>query len=180
MEVMVIGCGGVGTRIIQLLAPSKDLSITVADGDVFERKNMDRQIFGTKYLGINKAIAMHSQYGLAGYIDKFITKEEELDGCKAVICAPDNHKCRLTALRAADKYGFMLVIAGNEEKTASACFYHGSLQGTDADPRIRYPDMMEEVVAENASSCHERAALGGQTALANSMAANFAVYMFRS
>ncbi len=63
-DVLVVGCGGTGTffckEFNRFLAKNKDMqrrinSLKVADGDVVEEKNLDRQCFMPEDIGRNKA-----------------------------------------------------------------------------------------------------------------------------
>ncbi|KNZ42980.1 HesA/MoeB/ThiF family protein [Acetobacterium bakii] len=55
-SVCVVGCGGLGGYIIEMLARVGIGSLTLIDGDVFEESNLNRQLFSTeKNLGDSKA-----------------------------------------------------------------------------------------------------------------------------
>ncbi|MFP4168192.1 MAG: HesA/MoeB/ThiF family protein [Desulfonatronovibrionaceae bacterium] len=57
-SVFVAGAGGLGGNIVEILARTGVGSLTIADGDVFEPSNLNRQILGTeKNVGVNKAEA---------------------------------------------------------------------------------------------------------------------------
>lgn len=57
-SVCVVGCGGLGGYIIEMLARIGVGSLTMIDGDVFEKSNQNRQLFSTeKNLGTSKAKA---------------------------------------------------------------------------------------------------------------------------
>ena len=171
-KVTLIGAGGVGTRIIPLSINMFDL--TVVDGDKFERKNLARQIMGRREIGKNKADAMRDMYGVKS-IPEYLTDIEQLKDAEFVICAPDNHKCRLIALLAADEYDFGLILAGNEEYTANAMYYQSRYRNTSTDPRVRYPDILVGADREIGETCLEKIDDKPQTGLANSMAADFAL-----
>ncbi|NMR95787.1 HesA/MoeB/ThiF family protein, partial [Vibrio parahaemolyticus] len=54
----VIGCGGLGGYIIELLARLGIGTISAVDGETFEETNLNRQLFSTmNNLGQNKALA---------------------------------------------------------------------------------------------------------------------------
>ena len=57
-RVLVVGCGGLGGHLIELLARLGVGSMTVVDGDVFEETNLNRQLLSTEaLLGCSKAQA---------------------------------------------------------------------------------------------------------------------------
>lgn len=173
-KILVIGAGGVGTRLIPLAHKMFDL--TVMDGDTFELKNMNRQIMGRNEVGMNKADAMAKMYGVAS-IPKYLDEPDDLFefGDSLVICIPDNHKCRLISILAADMFGFPLILAGNEEYTANAMYYHRRYLGTPVDPRVRYEDIIAGTEREIGETCLQKVDTKPQTGLANSMAADFAL-----
>lgn len=55
--VVIVGCGGIGSAILQDLARflPHTINIILMDGDVVEGKNLQRQMFSKKHLGRNKA-----------------------------------------------------------------------------------------------------------------------------
>ncbi|KUJ95843.1 MAG: UBA/THIF-type NAD/FAD binding protein [Desulfonauticus sp. 38_4375] len=56
-KVLVVGCGGLGGYVLELLARSGVGKLVFADGDTFEETNLNRQLFSTlKNLGQNKAL----------------------------------------------------------------------------------------------------------------------------
>lgn len=57
-KVCVVGCGGLGGYIIELLGRLGIGHITAIDGDVFDATNLNRQLLSTEYLiGQSKAVA---------------------------------------------------------------------------------------------------------------------------
>lgn len=172
-KLLLIGAGGVGSRIVPLIHTMYE--ITVMDGDTFEKKNLIRQVLTRKHIGMNKADAMADMYGVQS-IPEFLIDPEQLDrGFDIVVCVPDNHMCRMMAILAADRYEFDLVLAGNEEYTANAMYYNQKYQGTSVDPRIRYPEMLRKAEKEAGQTCVEVLDTKPQTALANNMAASLAL-----
>lgn len=56
-RVCIIGCGGLGGYVIELLSRIGVGNLTIVDGDVFDETNLNRQILcHTKNIGKNKAI----------------------------------------------------------------------------------------------------------------------------
>ena len=67
----IIGCGGVGSAIIPSFCLLKTPEeITLIDGDILERKNLNRQLFDAHHLGQNKATALGTKYGCRSEIGR--------------------------------------------------------------------------------------------------------------
>jgi len=61
-RVLVVGAGGLGGYVIELLVRSGAGRLTVADGDVFEPSNLNRQLLGNTHLvGKPKVKAAHNR-----------------------------------------------------------------------------------------------------------------------
>ena len=72
INVIVIGCGGTGSRVIPWIAqylatlPSTlSPTLTLIDGDIVEPKNLSRQNFIQEDVGLNKAVVLAERYGEA-------------------------------------------------------------------------------------------------------------------
>lgn len=174
MKIVIIGAGGVGTRLIPLAVPLFAEELHVMDGDTFTKSNLARQVMTRKEVGMNKAEAMSKMYGVRA-IPEFLTDPEQLEDCEFCVCVPDNHTCRLIALQASDVYGFPIILAGNEEYTANAMYYEPRYRKSSVDPRMIYPEMMQEHERAETETCLEKIDDKPQTALANSMASDFAL-----
>jgi molybdopterin/thiamine biosynthesis adenylyltransferase len=136
----IIGAGGVGSWICPALCKLVEpADVVVLDGDAFEEKNLDRQLFDKESLGENKAEALSGKYQCAalpmwfgvGVLD--LLPEDWL-----LVCA-DNHPARYDALQEADRTACRVIIAANETHSAEAYFYQREWKGTKLDPRIYYP-----------------------------------------
>ena len=107
----VIGCGGLGGWIIELLARSGIGKLIVVDGDVFSESNLNRQILCTENnIGRNKSeeavrrIAVINSDVKAKSVPLFFNEDnakEILTGCDIVFDALDNIQSRLILCRAA-------------------------------------------------------------------------------
>jgi len=118
-SVCIIGCGGLGGHILEMLARIGVLSISVADGDVFAESNLNRQLLCTeKNIGtykteaalkrvaeINSNVTLHPR---AEYISEK-NVEEFLQGHDVIIDALDNADTRLLLERFAEKLNIPLI-----------------------------------------------------------------------
>ena len=188
----MIGAGGTGTHLIaKVLAyldahhrnEGTDWQFVVIDGDNFEEKNADRQLFDTGFLSVNKADAMAQMYNRFPIrsVPRFIGREDLeqfiQDGDTVFICA-DNHSIRaLVQERALTLDNVVVINAGNELHDGNVQLWVRE-QGANVTPKLSYqhPEI-EYIGAEDRSamSCQQAAALpgGGQLILANAQAADW-------
>lgn len=109
-KVAVIGCGGLGGYIIEMLGRLGVRHLAVCDGDTFSVSNLNRQLLATEdSLGRNKAetakermYAVNSEVSVKAF-SQFLSVEnadEILSGCDAVVDALDSPlmKCMLEDL----------------------------------------------------------------------------------
>ena len=107
----VIGCGGLGGWIIELLARSGIGELIVMDGDTFSESNLNRQILCTENnIGQNKSeaavqrVAVINSNVKAKAIPQFMNEDNAngvLTGCDIVFDALDNIPSRIILCRAA-------------------------------------------------------------------------------
>lgn len=124
-KVCVIGCGGLGGHVVELLARIGIGTITVVDDDVFEISNLNRQLFSTeKVLGVPKVEVakqrireVNSQIYFKGMHIQLDENngEEIIKGHDIVVDALDNMKTRLILERVCNRL--------------SIPFVHGSIGG---------------------------------------------------
>ncbi len=103
-KVCVIGCGGLGGYVIELLGRLGIGTITAVDGDVFDETNLNRQILSREDLiGKSKALAAKERMDSVNSsievipIQEFLTKEnckEIIEGHHIVVDALDNMNSR--------------------------------------------------------------------------------------
>ncbi len=179
MIIYVIGCGGVGSWAVEKLMKWKPNHLWLIDGDVFEEKNMDRQLFDEDHLGMNKAEALAEKHGINGdctnqYFTLESAERETLESDDILLCCADNHACRLAVLEACDLYYCRAVIAANEYIEAEAYWYEDSMKGTPNDPRVFYPDIRTDRSGDPLSpiGCVEASKEHEQLVLANDMASS--------
>jgi molybdopterin/thiamine biosynthesis adenylyltransferase len=117
--VLVVGCGGLGGYIVEMLTRIGLGTIRVVDGDVFEKTNLNRQLLSTPaLLGVSKAEAAAARIMQVNPDVKveahccFLSEEnaEQLvSGCDLVMDALDNIESRRVLARACDKCGVPMV-----------------------------------------------------------------------
>lgn len=115
----VIGCGALGGWIIELLARAGIGRLAVADGDVFEDNNLNRQILCTEAsLGQNKALVAAERIRAINastvpeahpaMMDE-TNAAKLLEGCDIAFDALDTLSARRTLLAATQKLGIPLI-----------------------------------------------------------------------
>lgn len=104
-KVFVAGCGGLGGHIIDMLLRLGIGGIRVADGDIFDASNLNRQLLSTPSVtGFSKASVASAYAGRVNpdvefeAVSAFVTEENVsalTDGCDLVFDALDNIPSRL-------------------------------------------------------------------------------------
>ncbi len=135
-KTLVIGAGGLGGTIAQLLARMGFGRLVIADGDFFSEDNLNRQAFAMeKNIGVRKVQAarqMISQINAATEIEIFdgFVKEEQfsvlLKGVNVAIDALDNMPSRFLLEKACKQAGIPLV--------------HGAVAGFSGQVTVIYPE----------------------------------------
>ena len=118
-KVCVIGCGGLGGYIIEMLGRLGIGTIIAVDGDILEISNLNRQLLSdVTNLGQNKAIQAKKRMNIVNPDIKLIAVEENftldnyksiLDGCHATVDALDNVESRLLLQNCCEELGIPLV-----------------------------------------------------------------------
>lgn len=103
-SVCVVGCGGLGGYVIELLGRLGIGTITAVDGDVFDETNLNRQILSSEVvIGKSKAIVAEERMAIVNSLikinpmHKFLTKEncnDIIKGHDLVVDALDNISSR--------------------------------------------------------------------------------------
>jgi molybdopterin/thiamine biosynthesis adenylyltransferase len=104
-KVCVIGCGGLGGYIVEMLGRLGIGHITAVDGDVFEESNLNRQILSdVEVLGSKKALIAQQRMSKVNPLVKVTAVTERLtqangkqilNGADVVVDALDNIESRL-------------------------------------------------------------------------------------
>jgi len=135
-RVAVVGAGGLGGTVIQLLGRIGIGRLTVVDCDVFDETNLNRQAFCTRdWVGQPKALAVQAQLksiNPAVEVHAHIVRldsangPEILTGSQVIVDALDNVKDRLTLEALA--------------KTLGVPFVHGALAGFEGQLMTVFPE----------------------------------------
>lgn len=118
-KVAVIGCGGLGGHILELLARLGVGELVAVDGDVFDESNLNRQLLAeVPLLGESKARAAKARLervnpdvavtAVAAFLDES-NAAALIAGCDAVVDALDNIEGRKILSAAAAKSGIPYV-----------------------------------------------------------------------
>ena len=182
MKIIVIGAGGVGSWLVPQLTRLKHRPI-IWDGDTLEDKNLDRQLFDSDQIGMNKAEAMAQIYEVEAVPRWFHADADGLDVSKGdwLFCCADNHRARRECLAVCDDSGATSIIMGNGYTDADAYLYKQEWEGTPADPRVRYPSILTDQADDpiTAQGCTGHAQIASpQLVLANVRAADHGLHLF--
>ena len=179
----LIGCGGVGSAIVPslcLLKPPE--TITLIDGDKIELKNLNRQMFDARQVGMNKAEALAARFNCRFIPEWFARGKIRHQRNDWLICLVDNHRTRLEALEVCDESGCQAIIAANETHSSEAYYYRRTWQGTNRDPRVYYPEINHDRSGDPraaAIGCTGEAQVNNrQLVSANLMAAALAEHLY--
>lgn len=130
-RVAVVGCGGLGGHIIEMLARLGIGYITAIDGDVFEESNLNRQLLSLpsnigepKALSAAERIMQVNPLVEVNPVYKFLTDEnaeELLTGHDVIIDALDNISSRRMVERAAENLNTPMVFGAIAGWYAQVC-----------------------------------------------------------
>lgn len=178
---MIIGCGGVATYFLPLFMRTWTSRAMIMDGDKVEKRNLNRQVFSKKDIGLFKVEAMHKKFGdrvipipqfftgHLGFIDP-----EQLDNWvpNCILVMADNHLARKLALDAADIKNLPVFISANEYFDSEAYVYFPQWKGdSQLDPRSKYPEIQNATAQGSPLDCNQEQISEPQLALANFAAA---------
>ena len=134
-RVLVVGCGGLGGHMIDQLARIGIGSLRVADGDVFEESNLNRQLLSAvPLLGISKAQAAAAHIARVNpgipveAVEEYLTQSNAdtlVEGCDVVLDALDNVPSRRLLASACEKAGIPYI--------------YGAIQGWVAQAAVSMP-----------------------------------------
>ena len=171
-KVAVIGCGGLGGHLIELLARVGIGHLVAVDGDVFEETNLNRQLLSSvSALGSGKAAAAKTRISEINpdiqvtVYSEFLNADnapEILAGCDAAVDALDSIAARKILSRACSELGIPLV--------------HGAIAGWVAQAAISMPgDGLVDRLYPEGTAVRDKSALSFTPALCASMQAALCV-----
>lgn len=153
-RVLVVGCGGLGGHLIEMLARIGIGALRVVDGDVFEPSNLNRQLLSeVPTLGLSKAKAAATRINRVNpeveveAVTENMTEvnvHELLQGCDAVLDGLDNIESRRVLASACTRAGIPYIYGAVSGWVAQAAI---SMPG-DHLVDILYP---KDVVIKNKS-----------------------------
>lgn len=148
-RVLVVGCGGLGGHLIDMMARIGIGFLRVVDGDVFEPSNLNRQLLSeVPLLGVSKAKAAAARISRVNpdveveAVDAFLTESNArslLLSCDAVLDGLDNIESRRILAKACDRAGIPYV--------------YGAVNGWVAQAAISMPGdrLVEKLYPEGAA-----------------------------
>ena len=153
-RVLVVGCGGLGGHLIEMLARIGIGALRVVDGDVFEPSNLNRQLLSeVPTLGLSKAKAAAARINRVNpeveveAVTENMTEvnvHELLQGCDAVLDGLDNIESRRVLASACTRAGIPYIYGAVNGWVAQAAI---SMPG-DHLVDILYP---KDVIIKNKS-----------------------------
>ncbi len=154
----------------------EDIEVHVWDEDKLEMRNLDRQLFPKRFVGMCKAEAMAKMYpGITAH-SEYVVSPSTLTGSDMIFACPDNMPARRVALEAADLLSVPAFICGNTYESASASYYEPMFFGSPLDYRVRYASSMDSVSGDPTVSCTGAAQESDpQLAIANQFSASYAL-----
>ena len=172
MRVLVVGCGGLGGHLIDMLARIGIGSVRVVDGDVFEPSNLNRQLLSeVPLLGVSKAKAAAARISRVNpdvnveAVDAFLTETNVrrlLLFCDAVLDGLDNIESRR--------------LLAKECARAGIPYIYGAVSGWVAQAAISMPaDHLVETLYPEGAALKNKSVLSFTPALCASMQVSLCV-----
>lgn len=165
-KVAVIGCGGLGGHLVELMARIGIGELVVVDGDTFDTSNLNRQLLATcDGIGCSKAAAAEKRVhsinpDITVHVYPVMLTKDNADtlisGCDAVLDGLDNISSRKILKQASGKAGIPYIF--------------GAISGWVSQAAISLPEdhLIEMLYPEN-TIIHDKSALSFTPALCASM-----------
>jgi molybdopterin/thiamine biosynthesis adenylyltransferase len=160
-RVVVIGLGGIGSQLIPSLlhflhSKKFDGPVVLMDGDLYEEKNLNRQLVPEDGLGMNKAEAMAVTFGqrlptlnfqsLPFYLDE-TNSDIVIEDDDFVICGVDNHWTRRMIDERIKALKNVTYISGGNDLTDGNMQVVRRRNGKALDPSLQevHPEIAEAI-----------------------------------
>ena len=185
-RINIIGLGGIGSYLSEFIiryvahSPKKNSLISFVDGDEYETKNLNRQIF-TK--GGKKAKSQKEKYednysemlfqDICSYVNEHNIEDIIKDGDITFVCV-DNHKTRNIISNHAKKLNNCVIISGGNEYTDGNAQMYIRKDGIDITPSLTdyHPEILNYTDrSPEEMSCEELSKSSPQLIFANITAA---------
>ena len=148
-RVVVIGLGGIGSQLLPSLlhylhARKFEGPVVLMDGDLYEEKNLNRQLVPEDGLGMNKAEALAIQFGnrlpltfetLPFYLDEANVQVVVEEG-DFVVCGVDNHYTRRLIDERVRKMKDVTFVSGGNDLTDGNAQIVRKRKGKLLDPHL--------------------------------------------
>ena len=113
-RINIIGVGGVGSILVDLLHSLEFKRVNLIDFDQVEKKNLKRQNFSEEHIGMYKAEVLAERYKYE-FQNEYYTGDERLSGI--IVSCVDNNKSRV-AIK--NQSNIIKIFCANETKDAEA------------------------------------------------------------
>lgn len=193
--ILIIGAGGITSYLLPLLVrTAREARIVLADGDILEKRNLDRQQFTSNMVGRNKAEALRQTYpkncvAIPEYLTdpyqaKTLFEDKVPRGStpKAIFCCADNNLPRVTSLELATLLETPVFILANETYSWDTYAYSPKWKrDPDLHPLEVFPEWGTKDGLDPSIPCTSEEAIiasGGQLPIANASAALYGMRLF--
>jgi hypothetical protein len=173
---LIIGAGGVASYLLPVILKTfRPAKLTIIDKDILEERNLDRQMFDERLVGVNKAqalvttvISTKDKVEVNIITDWFSDSTALPDDIDCIICCADNHEARHAALLRTEAFQCYAYIGGNEYFDSQAFVCHSSWLGSPKlDPLLRYPNIATDHTGSPFRCQGEAQVASPQLAIAN-------------
>lgn len=205
---LVIGAGGSGGQLIPSLArllayhPNAADLVTIADGDIFEDRNQERQLCGPSQLGRNKADVL-AEYcrstglsqvrSIPAFLNRSAIRQATQDAnCPLVVSTVDNDATRAAVIEILEQRGdrsWLHVTTGNADNSdgksriSTSTHWHGLINGNPVglSPALLFPNIARPADTIPAQgSCALAAPSAPQLISANALSAVMALLIIQN
>ncbi len=171
-KIAVIGCGGLGGHLVELMARIGVKELVVVDGDSFDISNLNRQLLSeTEVIGVSKADTaadrirrINPDIQVSVYQTMLTAENADslISGCDAVLDGLDNISSRKILKQACNKAGIPYI--------------YGAISGWVAQAAISMPDdNLIELIYPEHTQIRDKSALSFTPALCASMQVSLCV-----